>query len=98
MEHIYALRRAKYILELSVVQLHVASLNVPHFLESRLLTHAPLPSVELADMPELATGGGIEGQAGGEHEEEKRRAVVKFVIAELSRELFTEFLEIMRLW
>lgn len=69
MERIYALRRAKYILELSVVQLHVASSNVPYLLESRLLTHAPLPRVELADMPGVATGRGIEGQAGDEHEE-----------------------------
>jgi hypothetical protein len=97
LERVYALHRAKYMHELSVVRLHVASLNVPDFLESRVLSHTPLPRVELADMPEEATGGGIEGQGGG-HEEERRRAVATFVIAELSRELYLEFLEVMRPW
>jgi hypothetical protein len=47
-------------------------------------------------MPEEATGGGIEGQAGAHHEEERRRAVARFVMSELSRELYTELMEIMR--
>jgi hypothetical protein len=80
--------------EFSAMQLQLPGASVPHCLRSRVLSGGPLPSVEVA-------GGSAEGHGhwqGEEEEGEERSAVARFVMSELSRELYTELMEVMRPW
>lgn len=61
--------------------------HVPSCLWPRLQAHAPLPTVTLR---------GLMGEGG--EEEETTRAVLRFVMADLSAELYTELLKGIHPW
>jgi hypothetical protein len=96
----FTLARVRCLSDLSMLKPHMTSNNAPRCLRARALHRAALPAVGVLDMSDQQREGAVkrrmmEGEGEGARRE-MTRAVARFVLCDLSRDLFVELIQSMR--